>query len=82
MIKILESNNNKDSTITITLNDPDNIIMGLLNDIKNTSEQGHSFDILVDPDAEQVEELPRSYTVDGDGSFRILDIQIKYINKE
>lgn len=74
MIKVLESNSNKDITITITLSDPDNVIMSMLNDIKSTSEQGHSFDILVDPDAEQVGELPRSYTVDGDGAFRIIKI--------
>ena len=84
MIKILESTDKKSSIITINVTgDYSNQLLKLLNDIKKTAAVGHTFDVIVDPNANQLDnDEPRSYEIDGDGSFHILDIQTKYVDKE
>lgn len=58
-------------TIKIELNDPDSQLENLIKCIKAVSDPGHSFAVVVDGDPE------KSFTMDGDGSFRITGIEVK-----
>ena len=82
MIKYIKENKddmNKTKIITIKVNDVTGDLENLLKCIKATSDPGHTFDIIVDPiDTKNAE----SFEMDGDGSFQIIDIQTKYIDKE
>lgn len=82
MIKYIKENKddmNKTKIITIKVNDVTGDLENLLKCIKATSDPGHTFDVIVDPiDTENAE----SFEMDGDGSFHILDIKTKYIDKE
>lgn len=82
MIKYIKENKddiNKTKIITIKVNDIAGDLENLLKCIKATSDPGHTFDVIVDPiDNENAE----SFEMDGDGSFQIIDIQTKYIDKE
>ncbi len=59
-------------TITVFCRDQDNSLVDLLNHIKKTGNQGHSFSIIVDPDGEA-----KRFSWDGDGSDYIQDIKTK-----
>ncbi len=82
MIKYIKENKddmNKTKIIAIKVNDVTGDLENLLRCIKATSDPGHTFDVIVDPiDTKNAE----SFEMDGDGSFNILDIQTKYIDKE
>jgi ADP-ribose pyrophosphatase YjhB (NUDIX family) len=60
-----------DATMTIDLDDDENQLARLLAYIKENSEVGHSFDVVVDPDDP---ELAKKFYIDGDGAFRIREI--------
>jgi hypothetical protein len=60
-----------DSKITLDVDDEDGRLEALLLYIKENSEGGHSFDVVVDPDDP---ELTQKFYLDGDGAFRIRDI--------
>lgn len=68
MIRINES---MDKVVKITISDPDNQIIQLLEYIKDLSLSGHTFDVVVDPD---LSENKRSFWIDGDGCCRINSI--------
>lgn len=78
MIKILESYDSDIKKITIETRDSEGQLAKLLDDIKATAAAGHTFDVIVDPDAE----TPRAYEIDGDGAFRINDIKSEKIAAE
>ena len=78
MIKILESRDSDIKKITIETRDSEGQLAKLLDDIKATAAAGHTFDVIVDPDAE----TPRAYEIDGDGAFRINDIKSEKIATE
>ena len=82
MIKYIKENKddmNKTKIITIKVNDVTGDLENLLKCIKATSDPGHTFDIIVDPiDTKNAE----SFEMDGDGSFRIIDIKTEYVDKE
>lgn len=61
------------TTITIKANDPDGKLTQILEEIKNRGNVGHSFSILVDPDAE---DGGASFGWDGDGSDSIEEISV------
>lgn len=60
-----------DGKITIDGDDEDSVLLRLLTYLKENSEVGHSFDVVVDPDDA---ELARKFYIDGDGAFRIREI--------
>jgi ADP-ribose pyrophosphatase YjhB (NUDIX family) len=62
-----------DATMTIDLDDDENQLARLLAYIKENSEVGHSFDVVVDPDDP---ELAKKFYIDGDGAFRIREIAV------
>lgn len=84
MIRILENINEdktidkKEKIIHIKVNDSEKQLAELLADIKNTASMGHTFDVIVDPDCDK----PRTYEMDGDGSFKIKDIDESPISEE
>ena len=82
MIKYIKENKddiNKTKIITIKVNDITGDLENLLKCIKATSDPGHTFDVIVDPiDTENAE----SFEMDGDGSFKIIDIKTEYVDKE
>lgn len=59
-------------TITVEVNDSENQLVSMLEDIQKSAGVGHSFTVVVDPD----EEGGRSYGIDGDGDFKIVDIKV------
>lgn len=58
--------------ITITLRDPDNQLILMLDHIKHIANIGHSYQVIVDP---EVREYTKKFFLDGDGSFYIKDIK-------
>lgn len=79
-VKVDESLNEKEvvpetyKSIKIELSDPDSQLEELIKFIKVNSDPGHTFSVVVDPDDS---EKSNSFTIDGDGSFRISSIEIK-----
>jgi len=67
---------NNMTVIEVTVRDPDNEFLKLIEYIKSLAAPGHSFDVMVDPD---MRENKQSFNMDGDGSFFIK--QIKQNNK-
>ena len=63
--------------ISITLNDPDNSLIEFLDWLKKTANPGHSFVVVGDPEREG-NSAPK-FGFDGDGAFRIDDINIKEV---
>lgn len=59
-------------TITVEVNDSENQLVAMLEDIQKSAGVGHSFSVIVDPD----EDGGRSYGIDGDGGFNIVDIKV------
>lgn len=60
-------------SIKIELKDPDSQLENLIKCIKATSDPGHTFAVVVEPDTSD----SKSFTMDGDGSFRITSIEVK-----
>ncbi len=59
-------------TITVTCRDGDNTLEELLKYIKNVGNMGHTFMIVVDPDAKG----GKKFEWDGDGSDAIFEIKV------
>lgn len=59
--------------ITISLRDPDNQLIRLIDHIGRAAGPGHSFSVVVDPDDS---EYKREFFIDGDGSFFIQDLKM------
>jgi hypothetical protein len=57
--------------IVIELIDDDNSLLKLLQDIKQCSDPGHSFNVVVDPG----DPGETHVNIDGDGAFRIVSIK-------
>lgn len=75
MIKISEAKENSTDDvkiINIQARDFDNNIEKMLNCVKDLSMAGHTFDVIVDPDAENVKE--RTFEIDGDGCDQLIEI--------
>lgn len=85
MIKISEAKENSTDDvkiINIRARDFDNNIEKMLNCVKGLSMAGHTFDVVVDPDAENVKE--RTFEIDGDGCDQLIEIntEVKSNNEE
>ena len=85
MIKISEAKENSTDDvkiINIQARDFDNNIEKMLNCVKDLSMAGHTFDVVVDPDAENVKE--RTFEIDGDGCDQLIEIntEVKSNNEE
>lgn len=85
MIKISEAKENSTDDvkiINIQARDFDNNIEKMLNCVKDLSTAGHTFDVVVDPDAENVKE--RTFEIDGDGCDQLIEIntEVKSNNEE
>lgn len=85
MIKIFEAKENSTDDvkiINIQARDFDNNIEKMLNCVKDLSMAGHTFDVVVDPDAENVKE--RTFEIDGDGCDQLIEIntEVKSNNEE
>lgn len=82
MIKMLKENKedmNKTKILTIKVNDTTGDFERLLKCIKDSSDPGHTFDVIVDSiNSENAE----TFEMDGDGTFQILEIKTEYTNKE
>jgi len=65
--------------IVVTLNDPDNSLVNFLDWLKKTANPGHTFVVVGDPEREG-NKAPK-FGFDGDGSFRIDDIEVKELEK-
>lgn len=61
-------------TITITCRDNEGTLEKILNSIKNVGGTGHSFKVIVDPDAGHESQ---TFEWDGDGSDSIYEIKVK-----
>lgn len=75
MIKISEAKENSTDDvkiINIQARDFDNNTEKMLNCVKDLSMAGHTFDVVVDPDAENVKE--RTFEIDGDGCDQLIEI--------
>lgn len=62
-----------DEMIQVDVDDEEGQLAKLLAYIKENSEVGHSFEVVVDPSDP---ELARKFYIDGDGAFRIRDIKL------
>jgi len=61
--------------LEIEIRDPDYQLLKLLEKIKSHSAPGHSFAVVVDPDASQKEGGNEKFYMDGDGSFYIIKVK-------
>lgn len=61
--------------LEIIVRDPDYQLVKMIEHIRLLSSPGHSFEVIVDPDASK-EEGKQSFGMDGDGSFYIKDIKL------
>ena len=64
---------NDKKEITMTIIDPDNQLISLIDYINILSGPGHSFEVVVDPD---MREHKKSFYMDGDGAFSIKDLKM------
>ena len=74
MIRILESLENKEGKLVVNVKDSEGELKELLNYIKKVSDAGHTFEVVVDPGNDNWE---KSFEIDGDGAFRIDDIEFE-----
>ena len=65
--------------IILNVIDDDDSLERMLNAIKDCSDPGHSFDVVVDPDMTEEEGGNQHFGIDGDGAFRLVDIKIKEV---
>jgi hypothetical protein len=65
--------------IILNVIDDEDSLERMLNAIKECSDPGHSFDVVVDPDGTEEEGGNLSFGIDGDGAFRLVDIKIKEV---
>ena len=83
MIKISEAKENSTDDvkiINIQARDFNNNIEKMLNCVKDLSMAGHTFDVVVDPDAENVKE--RTFEIDGDGCDQLIEINTGVIGND
>lgn len=72
MIRILESIENKEGKLVVNVKDSEGELKELLKYIKDVSDAGHTFEVVVDPGNEDWE---KSFEIDGDGAFKIDDVE-------
>jgi hypothetical protein len=73
-----------DDTIefNMTVRDPDGQLEKLLTAIKEVAGVGHSFTVVVDPDASEEDGGNQKFFIDGDGAFSIKTIKVKRMEKK
>lgn len=74
MIKILESLKNKEGKLVVDVRDSEGELKKLLSYIKDVSDAGHTFDVVVDPGNEDWE---KGFEIDGDGAFSIKEVKFE-----
>lgn len=74
MIRILESLSDKEGKLVIDVKDSEGKLKELVDYIKDVSNAGHTFDVVVDPGNEDWE---KGFEIDGDGSFSIKEIKFE-----
>ena len=81
--KLVKESPSYDKKITLVVTDPENTISELLSTIKKIGNQGHGFDIIVDPELKSENDedgIKTEFYWDGDGSDKIKDITIEDAN--
>lgn len=74
-----EENKPKKVRVTFTLNHGEHEqTLKMLNDIAETAANGHSFTVEVDKEDGE----PRTYSFDGDGNFRLEDLDVNKVEDE
>ena len=78
MIRILESLDNKEGKLVVDVKDSEGQLKELIDYIKDVTNAGHTFDVVVDPGNEDWE---KSFEIDGDGAFSIKDVKFEKDNE-
>lgn len=76
-MKILNESNQRE--LHLTISDSQGSIQDLIETIKDYTQMGHTFEVVIDPGDSDYE---RSFYIDGDGSDKIQDIEVTEIKDE
>ena len=76
-MKILNESYQKE--LHLTVSDSEGSIQDLIETIKDYTQMGHTFEVVIDPGDSDYE---RSFYIDGDGSDKIRDIEVTEIKDE
>lgn len=76
-MKLIEESYMKD--VHLTISDSEGQLRELFETIKDYTQMGHSFTVVVDPGDEDYE---KSFYIDGDGSDKINDIDIREVDED
>lgn len=68
--RVITKDQDEEETLTIKLRDPDKSLITFLKALALCANPGHSFSVLMDQEGDH----PKSYGFDGDGAFRIFEI--------
>lgn len=76
-MKILNESSQKE--LHLTISDSEGSIQDLIETIKDYTQMGHTFEVVIDPGDSDYE---RSFYIDGDGSDKIRDVEVTEIKDE
>lgn len=76
-MKILNESSQKE--LHLTISDSEGSIQDLIETIKDYTQMGHTFEVVIDPGDSDYE---KSFYIDGDGSDKIQDIEVTEIKDE
>lgn len=76
-MKILNESSQKE--LHLTISDSEGSIQDLIETIKDYTQMGHTFEVIIDPGDSDYE---KSFYIDGDGSDKIQDIEVTEIKDE
>lgn len=76
-MKILNESNQRE--LHLTISDSQGSIQDLIETIKDYTQMGHTFEVVIDPGDSDYE---KSFYIDGDGSDKIQDIEVTEIKDE
>ena len=76
-MKILNESDQKE--LHLIISDSEGSIQDLIETIKDYTQMGHTFEVVIDPGDSDYE---RSFYIDGDGSDKIQDIEVTEIKDE
>lgn len=65
--------------VHLTISDSEKQIQGLLEVIKDYTQAGHTFEVVVDPGDSDYE---RSFYIDGDGSDKLEELDIQEVEED
>lgn len=76
-MKILNESDQKE--LHLIISDSEGSIQDLIETIKDYTQMGHTFEVVIDPGDSDYE---RSFYIDGDGSDKIRDVEVYEIKDE